>query len=142
MLTILVFWDVTVYSGNRSCNYQPMQVKLLCSFKTSGYVKLPATQCNRRPEQKTRGFITCFSKYKAEVQSLYNHMRRSIQPLQKQSLPIHYSVFLSKAVVTQPVQKLINFMKPKHSSAFSQNHTLKQLNPDHTTTLYSFKTHF
>ena len=53
MLRILVFWDVTLYSGNRSHNYQPMKVKVLCSFKTSGYVKTPATQCNRTPEPET-----------------------------------------------------------------------------------------
>jgi hypothetical protein len=92
--------------------------------------------------QKQRMFITCCSKYKAEVQRLYNHMRRSIQPLYKQSLLIHCSVILNKLAVTQAVKKLSNFMKPKHSSPCSQNHTLKHLNPDHTTTLHSFRTHF
>lgn len=40
MLRILVFWDITLYSGNRSHNYQPMKVKVLCSFKTLGYVNI------------------------------------------------------------------------------------------------------
>jgi len=33
-------------------------------------------------------------------------------------------------------------MKPKHSSPCSENHTLKQLNANHKTTLHSFKAHF
>jgi len=62
---------------------------------------------------KQRMFIACYSEYKAE---LYKHMQRSIQPLQKQSPLIHCSVILNKLAVTQPVKKLSNFMKPKHSS--------------------------
>ena len=67
---------------------------------------------------KQRMFITCCSTYKAELQSLYNHTRRSTQPLQKQSPLIHCSIILNKLVVTQPVKKLTNFMKTKHSSPF------------------------
>lgn len=91
---------------------------------------------------KQRMFITCCSIYKVEVQSLYNHTRRSIQPLQKQPPLIHCSVILNKLVLTQPVKKLSNSMKPKHSSSCSQNHRLKQLNLDHNTTLRGFNTHF
>jgi len=55
---------------------------------------------------KQRMFITCCSEYKAELQRLYNHMQRSIQPLQKQSPLIYCSVILNKLGVTQPVNLL------------------------------------